>query len=97
MTPKEKAKELYLKYCPYDISYCDPMGGEIEGYYELHAIRCAITTVDEIIKALYEYDNNTESYIKETYGKDFFSCECQNMDSDQRYWSKVKSEIEKIK
>lgn len=96
MTPKEKAKELYLKYSPYDVSYCDPLGNEIDGYYELHAIRCALNTVNEIIKALYEYDDNTERYIKDVYGKDFFSCECQNMDSDHRYWGEVKMEIEKL-
>lgn len=52
MTPKEKAKELYLKYCPYDIEYCDPLGNEIPGYYHRHAKYCATITVDEIIKAL---------------------------------------------
>ena len=50
MDPKEKAKELYLKYCPYDIMYCDPLGREIDGYYERYAKFCAITCVNEILK-----------------------------------------------
>ena len=49
MTPKEKAKELYLKFCPYDIMYCDPLGQEIEGYYERYAKQCALICCNEVL------------------------------------------------
>ena len=53
----------------------------------------AIHVVEEIIDALETYDDRTEDYLKDEFGKEYFSCELQNMDSDFRYWSKVKSEI----
>jgi len=58
------------------------------------AKQCAKICVDEILKALTCYDSNTEEYIKEEFGKDYFSAEVQNMDSDFRYWDKVKNEID---
>ena len=61
------------------------------------AKQAAILSAKEIIEALEEYDNSTEKYLKEEFGKDYFSAELQNMDSDFRYWSKVKYELETMK
>lgn len=89
MSPQEKAKELYKKY---EFVY-------IQNYTSSYEVKqCAIIAVDEIISALEEYDNSTEKYLKEEFGyKDYFSAELQNMDSDFRYWSKVKYELETMK
>jgi hypothetical protein len=59
------------------------------------AKQCALIAVDEILTALYEYDNRTEKYLKEQ-GIEYQSYELQNMDADFRYWLEVKSEIEKL-
>ena len=53
----------------------------------------ASKVVDEIIDALETYDTSTESYLKQDFGLDYFSSELQNMDSDFRYWDKVKREL----
>ena len=65
MTAKEKAKELYLKYCPYDIIYCDPLGHELDGYYERYAKQCAIMMVEEIIKSIPEQHMEKHLYLAE--------------------------------
>ncbi len=57
MNPQEKAKELYLKYCPYDITYCDPLGREIEGYYERYAKLCATICIEQIVSELELYQD----------------------------------------
>jgi hypothetical protein len=49
MTPKEKAKELMLKYLKLDIE----VGGQYDGYLtmKMHdAKQCALIAVDEIIE-----------------------------------------------
>jgi hypothetical protein len=43
----------------------------------------------EIIDALEHYDDQTEKYLKDEFGLEYFSAELQNMDSDFRYWDKV--------
>jgi hypothetical protein len=53
----------------------------------------ALFIVNEIIDALETYDNFTEQYLKDEFGIEYFSAELQNMDSDFRYWNKVKQEI----
>jgi len=53
----------------------------------------ALFIVNEIIDALETYDNFTEQYLKDEFGIEYFSSELQNMDSDFRYWNKVKQEI----
>jgi hypothetical protein len=48
MTPKEKAKELFDKYC-----YALRTEEQIDAYWTnvIHAKQCALIAVDEIIKA----------------------------------------------
>lgn len=53
-------------------------------------VKCAIACVDQIIDALENYDDLVEKDFKEQFGVTFFSCELQNMDTDFRYWSRVK-------
>jgi PP-loop superfamily ATP-utilizing enzyme len=79
MTPKEKAKELIDKHY-------------MEGLSDRQAKECALITVESIIDALETYDDRTEQSLKDD-GFDYFSCELQNMESDFRYWVKVKNEI----
>jgi len=55
----------------------------------------ALFTVNEIIDALEKYDDLTEQYLKDEFGIKYFSTELQNMDSDFRYWNKVKQLITK--
>lgn len=43
----------------------------------------------EIIDALESYDEQTEKYLKEEFGLEYFSSELQNMDGDFRYWDSV--------
>lgn len=57
------------------------------------SIVSAIITADTVLDALEEYDNRTEKYLKEEFGNEYFSSELQNMDSDFRYWNKVKAEL----
>jgi Pyruvate/2-oxoacid:ferredoxin oxidoreductase delta subunit len=87
MTLKEKAEELVEKFMVQQ-----PMHITMT---KTSAKQCAKICVDEIISALTDYDSNTEDYIKNEFGIDYFSVECQNMDSDFRYWDKVKNEIDK--
>lgn len=47
----------------------------------------------EIIDALENYDTQTENYLKEEFGLEYFSAELQNMDGDFRYWDGVLKEI----
>lgn len=53
----------------------------------------ALFVVNEIIDALERYDGLTEQYLKDEFGIEYFSAELQNMDSDFRYWNKVKQEV----
>lgn len=55
----------------------------------------ALFTVNEIIDALEKYDDLTEQYLKDEFGLEYFSAELQNMDSDFRYWNKVKQVVTK--
>ena len=91
MNPTEKAKDLFDKFYK-QIDHQDI-------YWDIDSVakQAAILSVKEIIEALEEYDNSTEKYLKEEFGKDYFSAELQNMDSDFRYWSKVKYELETMK
>lgn len=76
----EKAIELYSKFQAY--------------YTDFEAKKCAIICVDEVTKALEEYDERIEKYLKQEFGLEYFSVEKQNMDSSFRYWEKVKKELE---
>jgi hypothetical protein len=49
----------------------------------IHCKECALIAVDEIEKALTDYGRGD-------------SFQLQNMDSEFRYWDKVKKEIEKL-
>lgn len=80
MTAKEKAEELINKFT-FEIG-------------KFNTKQSAIICVDEIIKALEEYDERTEEYLKKEFNLDYQSVEKQNMDSTFRYWEKVKQEIE---
>ena len=78
MTPKDKAKELFDKYChAIRTEECD------DGYFTnvVHAKRCALIAVDEILEELFEVLMVTAiSYIN------------KHID----YWQEVKKEIEKL-
>lgn len=86
MTPKEKAKEIYLKF--YSPSSCI---GEVYRCQEL-----ALIVINYIINALCSYDEITEEYLKKEFGIKYFSGELQNMDSDLRFWEAVKKYIEDV-
>jgi hypothetical protein len=86
----ERAKELYESHFniltrrgEYSFSHKD-------------AVDCSILTVNEIIDSLELYDELTEQSLKEDFGIDYFSCELQNMDSDFRYWLKVRLELQEM-
>lgn len=46
-TPKEKAEEIFYKYCY----------GDIDSYVKFHAKKCAIICVDEIISTLQTFSD----------------------------------------
>lgn len=90
MTPKEKARELAGKFTKHTLMFDRDIGGDGWFAQPEEAKQCASICVEEIIKALQEYDENTEGYLKE---EGYISAELQNMESDFRYWSAVKQEI----
>jgi hypothetical protein len=49
--------------------------------------------INEIINALKEYDERTETYLRQEHNIPYMSSELQNMESDFIYWSKVKQEV----
>ncbi len=80
MTPKEKAKELISTF---EI-YTRPLFGLDEYDKELRYNKeCALIVVNEVEKALTDYGQGS-------------SMELQNMDSEFRYWDRVKEEINKL-
>lgn len=84
MNHKDKAKSLvnqFNKATDYDHDY---------------GKRCALLSVVNIIDSLFNYDDNTESYLKSELGIKYMSCEVQNMDRDINYWESVRKEIEKL-
>jgi hypothetical protein len=85
MTAKEKANELVNKFRIHQPVW------EVKD----DAKKCALIAVDEILDALFDYDTNTENYLRDEF-KDYASSEVQNMDSDIRYWEAVKQELEKL-
>jgi hypothetical protein len=93
MNYEQKAKELVEKYTPHAKTWDCYNDAPLE---EDHAIKCALIAVDQIIEALFEYDNNTEEHLKEDFPK-YFSCELQNMDRDLNYWQEVRKAIEALK
>ncbi len=84
---KEEAQELINKYL-YLTS-----DSTIENR-ERTAKECAKIHVNGILKALEEYDDRTEKYLKQEFNLDYQSVELQNMDSSFRYWEKFKKELE---
>jgi hypothetical protein len=102
MTPKEKAKELYLKVwrvTPQPFNIIENSGLQFnewdKDWTDKLAKECAKIAVNEIIEALEEYDERTENYLKKDF-PNYFSSELQNMEQDLRYWQEVKEEIEKL-
>lgn len=91
MTPKEKAEELITKFelTEREEKWQDEIDTPL-------AKKCAIIAVNEIIKALKDYDDITEADFKEEHEVIFSSFMLQNMDGDFRYWNKVKEELNKI-
>ena len=80
MTPKEKAKELLEKM---NVAYRPKGNGLPVDMHKSQVKRCALMAVEEIEQALTDYGRGD-------------SLELQNMDSEFRYWWKVKEEIEKL-
>ncbi len=94
MTPKQKAIQLLRKM---HVTQENAISNETNISYYCMAFdiarECALIAVDEIIDALEKYDELTEKHLKDEFDVTYFSCELQNMDSDFRYWEKVKQEI----
>jgi hypothetical protein len=86
MKAKEKAEELVRHF----------KGRGMDGDENYASKECALIVVNEILDSLETYDTITEEHLKNEFGLDYFSCELQNMDSDFRYWWKVKEEINKL-
>ena len=87
MTPKEKAEQLLAKMNV--IHYRTLVGKKKDmrvpiSMYDSQIKQCALIAVDEIEQALTDYGRGD-------------SLELQNMDSEFRYWSKVREEIRNIK
>ena len=59
------------------------------------AKQCALIAVQNTIDALSEYDKRTEEYLRKQF-PNYFSSELQNMESDFRYWDKVRNAIESL-
>lgn len=89
MKAELKAKELIEKFMPY-VHHTTIFRETI-----LNAKQCALIACDEIIDALFEYDETTEKHLKKEF-PNYFSCEVQNMDSDFRYWQEVKKHINEM-
>ena len=64
MTPKEKAEELYNKIYGQTPTRLTELEIEEDKRFSK---QCALIAVDEIIEALYEYDEITEKYLKEEF------------------------------
>ena len=94
MTPKEKAISLVDTYRIMLMNSNTECGEEI--LCTVIAKYCALIAVDKIIDALEKYDELTEKHLKDKFDVTYFSCELQNMDSDFRYWNKVKQEIQAL-
>lgn len=76
MTPQDKAKELYCKYT-------DALNiRDLQTTANPFAKQCALILIDEIIDALVEYDDRTNTY--------------EIMDKDFNYWQQVKSELQSL-
>jgi hypothetical protein len=80
MTPKEKAKELFDKYC-----FAIRTEETDSGYFTnvIYAKQCAIIAIDEIIKQ-WEY---IDVYLADALGE---------LNPNLKYWYEVKQEIEKL-
>ena len=74
-TPKEKAKEIHRKMCNSFYHVANDLKYDI-------AKQCALIAVDEIIKALYDYGDE--------------SMDLQNMDGEFNFWNEVKTEIQNL-
>jgi DNA-binding Lrp family transcriptional regulator len=85
LPPREKAEEL--------VNTVKKIQG-VSGLYPVDK-NTVIFMVKEIIKALQDYDDNTENYLREDFPK-YSSAECQNMENDFRYWSEVLNEVESL-
>ena len=88
MTPKEKALQLLAKM---NVIHYRKLGGvnkDSKGLpvsmYDSQIKQCALIAVDEIEEALTDYGRGD-------------SLQLQNMDSEFRYWSKVREEIQNTK
>jgi L-asparaginase/Glu-tRNA(Gln) amidotransferase subunit D len=80
MTPKEKAEELFNKYCIYlraGLLYDDEARED--------AKHCALIAVDEILKVTAPFLDRHENYYQEL-----------SSEMTQEYWIEVKQEIVKI-
>jgi hypothetical protein len=87
MTPTEKAQDLLDKMNV--IHYRTLVGKNKDmkvpiSMYDSQIKQCALIALDEIEKALIDYGRGD-------------SLQLQNMDSEFRYWLKVREEIQKIK
>jgi hypothetical protein len=91
MTPKEKANEIFNKFC-----YAIRTEETDSGYFTnvLYAKNCALIAVDEIIyerfyhNGIYEVNKKIKPHIEIEIS--------YRLEATRNYWNEVKHEIEKL-
>lgn len=87
---EEKAQELFTNF-RFLLSL---PGAPLGDNKDIIVKQCVRFCVDEISKALQEYDERTEEYLKKEFNLDYTSVELQNIDSSFRFIEKVRQELE---
>ncbi len=82
LTPKEKADELVLRYLRID--------NNTKEWFNLYiAKQCALIAVEEMIKEPRMFDCEQVKYSDGSYARSYYEI-------PNKFWSKVKDEIEKL-
>jgi hypothetical protein len=92
MIAKEEAKKIYDSF--YNV-YIEDEDEHYAGTIERLAKNFTVFSIKRIIKALEDYDKNTEDYLRQDF-PEYSSFQLQNMESDLRYWGQVLLEAEKL-
>lgn len=100
MTIKEEAQVILDSFIQLNYQHSVDIGEEHGMSHEYHK-KCAILHVDGILKALEEYNNRMEEFLKGYFGERYFTIENQDMAilvfrkrKIFEYWSEVKKELE---
>lgn len=88
MSPKEKAIELVERFKPYSDYQEDDCFSEVERML-INAKQCALIAVDEILNCPAMNDCEQVKYSDGSYAREYYEV-------PNKYWSKVKQEIEKL-